>query len=261
VCVLVLCAVLAGCSEAGGGGPDPVPTTPAASASGAPAVTPGPTVPPSSTAAPAPTTAGPLSVAAQPTEYAGERGGTSYTVSLPTIAGPLAEAVNRRVKRSADDAIGEWTDEETDGGPSSFDVAAEVTVNDGRTVQVQLELSFYAEDAAHPTSGVSTVALRRADASPILLSQVFTSSRSALSVALTRASAVAKSEGRIDPAGSLTTDEADWADWQTTPEGITFSFDDYAAGDYASGLRQLDVPWSALRPWVRDDAWALLGPA
>jgi hypothetical protein len=180
------------------------------------------------------------------------RGTSTITTSLPVFAGPLAAEVNRRVQRSADDGIGPA---EAD---STIDVIGEVTVNNGRTVQVVLSYSFYAEGAAHPTDSVSTVVLRRADAHPILLTDVLSQTTPALTAALKYGTAFAKKEGSEDPALTLTNKVKDWADWQADAKGMSFYFDDYQAGSHAAGLRELDVPWSVLRSWVRDDAYALL---
>jgi len=92
----------------------------------------------------------------------------------------------------------------------------------------------------------------------VLLSEVFTDPSSALAAALRHASAVARTEGRDDPAGTLTTKLADWADWQAGLDGMSFFFDDYQAGSYAAGLREVAVPWPVLRTWVRPDIYALL---
>jgi hypothetical protein len=195
------------------------------------------------------------------TKSHGAYGRTSFDLTLPTFSGPLAESVNRRVRRSADEGVKEFSDDAPDDMGSDVQVEGTVTVNDGRTVQVALEFSYYAQGAAHPTDSVSTVVLRRADASPVLLADVLSSPSKALAAALRHASEVAAEDGRDDPAGSLTTRLKDWADWQADADGFTFRFDDYAAGSHAAGLRSVDVPWALVRQWVRDDAYALLGPA
>lgn len=71
---------------------------------------------------------------------------------------------------------------------------------------------------------------------------------------------MAAAQGQDDPSTFLTTKVSDWANWQSGPSGITFFFDDYAAGSHAAGLRSVEVPWALLRPYVRNDAYALLAP-
>jgi hypothetical protein len=172
------------------------------------------------------------------------------------FAGSLAAAVNRRVTRSVEDGLEEQGDEVD--VPTHVEVLSDVTVNDGSTVQVRLDFSFFSSGAAHPLDTVSTVVLRRADARPVLLSEVLTEPSSALAAALRHASTVARTDGRDDPAGALTTKLSDWADWQSGPDGMSFFFDDYQAGSHAAGMREVTVPWPVLRTWVRPDMYALL---
>lgn len=104
----------------------------------------------------------------------GQHGRITYRLTLPVFSGPEAGLVNARVRRSADQGVA------SSSGDTPADVAAEidatgvVTVNDGRTVQVRLPFLYNARGAAHPTDTVSTVALRRADAQPLLLTDVLT---------------------------------------------------------------------------------------
>jgi hypothetical protein len=182
-------------------------------------------------------------------------------MELPQVAGSLGPEVERRVRRSADEGVSRFATDAPDDVDSSVEVTAEVTRNDGRTVQMRLDFFFYAQDTPHPSNSVSTVVLRRADAAPVLLTDVLTDTTPALEAALRHATHVAAERGREDPAGSLSTGVEDWADWQAGPDGLTFLFDDYQAGSYVAGLREVDVPWSVVRPWVQDEAYELLGPA
>ena len=52
-------------------------------------------------------------------------------------------------------------------------------------------------------------------------------------------------EGRTVNTAGLAPRPANWANWQTTAEGMTFHFNDYQLGDY--GLRTYTVPWSRAR--------------
>jgi len=195
------------------------------------------------------------------TRVEGREGRTAWTMDLPEVAGLLGLEVERRVRRSADEEVSRFATDAPDDVDSSVEVTAQVTRNDGRTVQVQLNTFFYAGDTPHPSNSVSTVVLRRPDAAPVLLTDVLTDATPALEAALRHASRIAAEEGREDPAGSLSAVVEDWADWQAGPDGMTFLFDDYQAGSYVAGLRELDVPWLVVRPWVRDQAYELLGPA
>ena len=181
-------------------------------------------------------------------------------MDLPEVAGLLGPEVERRVRRSADEGVSRFATDAPNDVDSSVEVTAEVTRNDGRTVQVQLGFFFYAQGTPHPSNSVSTVVLRRADAAPVLLTDVLTDATPALEAVLRHASRIAAQDGREDPTGSLSSGAEDWADWQAGPDGLTFLFDDYQAGSYVAGLRELDVPWSIVRPWVRDEAYRLLGP-
>ena len=182
-------------------------------------------------------------------------------MDLPEVAGSLGPDVERRVRRSGDEGVSRFAAGAPDDVDSRVDLDAEVTRNDGRTIQVRLDLFFYAQGAAHPLNGVSTVVLRRADAVPVLLTDVLSDATPALEAALRHASRVAAQEGRQDPADSVSTGVENWADWQAGPDGLTFLFDDDQPRGHASDLRELDVPWVIVRPWVRDEAYALLGPA
>lgn len=195
------------------------------------------------------------------TSVEGRQGHTAWTMDLPKVAGSLGPEVERRVRRSADDGVSLFATDAPDDVDSRVEVTTEVARNDGRTVQVRLGFVFYAQGTPYPSNGVSTVVLRRADASPVLLTDVLTDARPALEAALRHASRVAAQEGRQDPADSLSTGVEDWADWQAGPDGLTFLFDDDQPRGHASDLREVNVPWSIVRPWVRDEAYELLGPA
>ncbi len=194
-------------------------------------------------------------------EVDGLQGRTAYRMQLPSFSGPFAEEVTKRVRRSGEDGVERFAQDAPTDVDSTVEVKGEVTTNDERTVQARLTFLYYAQGAAYPLDGVSTVVLRRSDARPVLLAEVFSTPSSALQAALRHASTVAVENGNDDPAKTLTTALRDWADWQAGPTGLTFSFDDGQAGSHAAGLRQVDVPWSILRPWVREDAYKLLGPA
>ena len=194
------------------------------------------------------------------TVVTGQHGQIAYQLTLPVFSGPETDLVNVRVRRSADEGLTASTRDVSADVVGNIDATGHVSVNDGRTVQVLLPFLYYAQGAAHPTDTVATVALRRADAQPVLLTDIFSDSTAALTVALQHASEVAAAQGQDNPASTLTTNVSDWSNWQSSPTGITFSFDDYAAGSHAAGLRSVEVPWTLLRPYVRDDAYRLLGP-
>ena len=241
----MLAALVAGCQD----GPR---TTTARTPSASPvtAVTPSPSASPTPSAAPA-------ALAYRTKESTEQRGQVKLTLSLPVFSGPLAQEVNRRVSRSVEDGIGR-TDDVTE--KTDIEVLGVVSTNDGRTVQVQLGFSFFEEGSAHPTDTSSTVVLTADTARPVLLTEVLSPLRPALAAALRHASEVTTAEGGEDPAQMLKPVLDDWADWQSGPKGMTFYFDDYQAGSHAGGIREADVPWTVLRPWVTPAAWALLGP-
>ncbi len=234
--------------------------SPSTSATGSARADQPPTPAPSSAVAPEPgASAAPLEVTR--TSVEGRQGRTAWSMDLPQVAGPLGPEVERRVRRSADEGVSRFATDAPDDVDSSVEVTAKVTRNDARTMQVQLDVFFYAQGTPHPSNSVSTVVLRRKDAAPVLLTDVLRDTTPALEAALRHASGTAAAEGREDPVGSLSTGVEDWADWQASPDGMTFLFDDYQAGSYVAGLREVDVPWSVVRPWVRDEAYRLLGPA
>ena len=257
----LLCLTASACSgnNADSVGVSPEPAAPSASAIGSAASEESGA---RTTAAPAPSdpalSAEPLEMTS--TRIDGRDGRTAWRMDLPEVAGPLGPEVERRVRRSADEGVSRFVIDAPDDVDSSVEVTAKATRNDGRTVQVQLDFFYYAQGAAHPLNGFSTVVLRRTDAAPVLLTDVFTEATPALEAALRYASRIAADEGRGDPAESLSTAVEDWADWHAGPDGMRFLFDDYQAGGYAAGLRELDVPWSIVRLWVRDEAFELLGP-
>ncbi len=204
------------------------------------------------------TVSGAQALGASKTVVRGKHGLTIFRLTLPVFSGPGADRVNARIRRSAYQGV------TGNGGASDVvsevDAAGVVTVNDDRTVQVRLPFVYYAQGAAHPTDSVSTVALQRVDGRPLLLPDVFSDLTHGLAVALRHATQVAAMQGQDDPSHLLTTKASDWANWQSGPTGMTFYFDDGAAGSHARGLRMIEVPWTLLRAYVRDDSYALLGP-
>ena len=187
----------------------------------------------------------------------GERESVYWDVAVPQFSGaPSAAAVNRHVRASAQDAINLGLHEGEGDAGYRRDVQgrATVTTSDRRTVQVELRWGDYLAGTAHPTDHVATTVVTTAEGRPLRLRDVLADEPSALRAIAKAIKPMAKPS---DPSG-LAPKEKNFAAWQTTRDGMRFSFQDYQLGGH--GLRSYTVPWRTIRPLLSDEGTGLLDP-
>ncbi|MEH3078823.1 MAG: hypothetical protein PGN11_19535 [Quadrisphaera sp.] len=182
--------------------------------------------------------------------YSGGDGGLTWQVWLPVFTSGPAEVVNRKVRASADYAVRAATD----AGALTITGEGEVVTNDGRTVQVRIGVAESADAA--PVEVVTTVALTADDATPVFLEQQLADPADAWGVLADEATAAAASQG-LTAARPLAAEAAEFADWQTSADGLELSFQH---GQFGAGAPVVVVPWSSVLPLLTPEGKALLAP-
>ena len=234
-----------------GAAPTPVAT---AGTPGAPTVGIPPVALPSSTAS---RSCGDRVLGARTVHLKGSRESVYWDLKIPEFSGAAAAtAVNRHVRASAQDAIDLGLKEGEDDAGYRRDVEgkASVTTSDRRTVQVELRWGDYLAGTAHPTDHVATTVVTTDAGKPVLLREVLADVPSGLRAI---ARAIKPMAEPSEPAG-LAPKEKNFAAWQTTRDGMRFSFQDYQLGGH--GLRSYTVPWRTMRPLLSDYGTGLLDP-
>ncbi|GAA0323449.1 hypothetical protein [Kineococcus aurantiacus] len=215
---------------------------------------------PPAPASPAATT--PTTLSWTDTHLTGSDGSLTWDVVVPRAAGaPIADELNRRVTASAQDVVDAARATVQAGDPPrTLTGQGTVTTDDGRTAQVLLEVVDSTEGTAHPTTTVASTVLDVQRARPLTLDLVFTDPPAAFTqlAPVVEDLAAAQGEPVTTPEG-LTPEEANWATWQSGPEGIAFSFQDYQLGGH--GVRRYVVPWEQVEPLLTAEARELLAPA
>jgi hypothetical protein len=199
---------------------------------------------------PSPTAVG-LGLAADE-RYTGGDGGLSWEVELPVFTTGPADAVNRKVRASADfgaRAAGE-------AGVLEVSGRSRVVTNDGRTVQVRIALGDAAAADPGAVVAVTTVALTADDASPVFLEQQLADPGTAWAELVQQAGAAAAADGFTNER-PLEATAAQFADWQTSESGLELSFQH---GEYGPGAPLVLVPWSVVEPLLTPEGQALLAP-
>ncbi len=168
--------------------------------------------------------------------------------------------MNHRVRTSAQHAVAKSAAQVRSGDAQrTLSGRSRVTTNDGRTVQVRFELTDYLRGTAHPSYYVRTVVVTVPDGRPVTLAGVFLDEQAALQALAPHVRAIAAEEGEgVSTPEGLAPEERNWAAWQTTEQGMAFSFGDYQLGGH--GLREYTVTWSTVRPLMSPAAYKLLGP-
>jgi hypothetical protein len=187
----------------------------------------------------------------------GSRGSVHWDLKVPELSGAAsASAVNRHVRASAQDAIDLGLREGRDDAGTRRDVEGEgkVTTSDRRTVQVELRWGDYLAGTAHPTDHVATTVVTTDTGRPLRLRDVLADEPSGLRVI---AKAIKPMARPSDPSG-LAPKAKNFAAWQTTRDGMRFTFGDYQLGGH--GLRSYTVPWRTMRPLLSDLGTGLLDP-
>ena len=265
-------ALLAGCALLPGGGPEAGPAAPtssaptvAASTGSSPSVSatpptggPGlpsisisgfPSQPPSLTPTPTATAsrAG-RGLAFTTTRIRGRAASASWDIAIPLFSGPpVAGEVNRRVRAAANDLVAQVRREARgdDGVKRTLTGTGEVGTNDGRTVQVMIQFADFLAGTARPASYVTTTVVDVRRARPVLLTQVIQNPADGLRFLGTEVTKAAKKKGEPVESKGLAPRVANYANWQSSPAGLTFYFPEYQLG--GAGIRAYTVPWSRAR--------------
>ena len=98
---------------------------------------------------------------------------------------------------------------------------------------------------ARPSLYVTTTAVDIRRARPVLLTQVIQNPPEGLRFLRTEVVKAAKQKGEPVDAAGLAPRVANWANWQSSPTGLTFHFGEYQLG--GAGIRSYTVPWPRAR--------------
>ena len=173
---------------------------------------------------------------------------------------PVADEANRRVRAAADDLISQVRREakQDRGVKRTLTGTGTVATNDGRTVQVTILFTDYLAGTARPALFVTTTVVDIGKARPVLLTQVIQNPTESLRFLRTEVVKAAKKKGEPVDAAGLAPRIANWANWQSSPAGLTFYFPEYQLG--GAGIRSYTVPWSRARLVLSDYGNRLLAP-
>ena len=226
---------------------DPV-GVPSVSVDAFPTPTPTPTPTPSPTPAPSPTETSASADGGLKVTRARIRGRAdraTWDVDIPVFSGPPAAAeANRRVRAAVGDLVAQVRKEarQDDGVERTMSGEGTVSTNDGRTVQVVIDYVDYLAGTARPASYVSTTVVDVRRSRPVLLTQAVQNPPEALRLFRTEVVKAARTRGEPTEAAGLTPRLTNWANWQSSSDGLTFWFDEYQLG--GAGIRSYTVPWS-----------------
>ncbi|WP_432520622.1 hypothetical protein [Kineococcus sp. SYSU DK006] len=191
----------------------------------------------------------------------GTAGSLSWDVVVPRFSGsPVAAEVNRRVLASAEDVLERARASVQDGDPPrTITGQGTVTTDDGRTVQVLLEVVDSTEGTAHPTTTLASTVVDVRSGRPVTLDLLFADPPAAFAhlAPVVEDLAAAQGDPVTVPEG-LAPEQGNWATWQSTPDGLAFSFQDFQLGGH--GTRTYVVPWSEAEDLLTNEARELLVP-
>lgn len=178
----------------------------------------------------------------------GSTGPVDYDVMIPQISGgdpAVVTEFNESMRAALDDQI-------RHPGDASYTLSTqqhEVTRIGDHVVAGLLVTSYNANPpGAHPTPLVATVVVNTDTAAPITLQDLFPDLQAGLNRLSEQAArllpgTVAGPE--FYPEG-IAPQEANFANWLPTPDGMEIHFDDYQVGPHAIGLVTITVPWENL---------------
>ena len=240
------------------------------------ACTPDPPPPPASAdtmAATAPT-AGQLVVT--DTTIARDDQAFRLSLTVPRASGPGADAVNTAYDTTVARIVGAATadaretaamnadlPEPPPGGPqSTLEGRTDVPMITARVFSARTTYSQYSAGAAHPTTSAFVVNVDRGTRRPIALADLFRDgvahldTLSARARADVRAQMTEKAGGTEIPEDMLRDGTApaavSFALFTLAADGLHLYFPAYAVAPYVFGDFETIVPWSALRPMLRD---------
>ena len=182
------------------------------------------------------------------TRIRGRASSASWDIAIPVFSGPaVAGEVNRRVRAAAKDLIAQVRREarQDDGVKRTLTGIGKVGTNDGRTVQVTIQFVDFLAGTARPALYVTTTVVDVGRARPVLLNQVIQNPSDGLRFLGTEVTRVARKKGDQVDAEGLAPRTANFANWQSSPAGLTFYFAEYQLG--GAGIRAYTVPWSRAR--------------
>ena len=116
----------------------------------------------------------------------------------------------------------------------------------------------YLEGTARPASYVTTTVIDVRRARPVLLTQIVQNPADGLRFLGTEVTRVARKKGESVDAEGLAPRVANYANWQSSPAGLTFHFPEYQLG--GAGIRSYTVPWSRVRLVLSAYGEKLLAP-
>jgi hypothetical protein len=263
-------ALLTGCALLPGGGPEaspagPTPSAPTVAASTPPAPSPsavpptgGPGLPSVSISgfpsqAPTPTATATATIGSKGlpftvTRIRGRAASASWDIAVPVFSGPaVAGEVNRRVRAAANDLVAQVRREsrQDDGVKRTLTGVGTVGTNDGRTVQVTIQFTNFLAGTARPALSVTTTVVDVRRSRPVLLNQIIQNPADGLRFLGKEVNRVARKQGDQVDAEGLAPRIANFANWQSSPAGLTFYFPEYQLG--GAGIRSYTVPWSRAR--------------
>jgi hypothetical protein len=191
----------------------------------------------------------------------------TWTLNVDTIGGgdtKVADAFNTAVKSAAQQQL-----DTAKPGPSdnpgltwNFETTPTISFTAGAVSEL-LEGVAYTQNAAHPSSWVSTVVIDSRSASPITLKDLFADEQKGLDRLSQQTRQLAPGvlgsgpTPMADAPGNAPT-EANFAHWLPTTQGIEIHFNDYQLGPH--GLVVVTVPWSAVDDLLAPGMTALRQP-
>ncbi|NAZ74017.1 hypothetical protein GTQ99_01040 [Kineococcus sp. T13] len=195
------------------------------------------------------------------TRLTGTAGSLTWDVVLPRFSGaPVAAEVNRRVLASAEDVLERArASVQTGDPPRTITGEGAVTTDDGRTVQVLLEVVDSTAGTAHPTTTLASTVVDVQRERPVTLDRLFADPPAALAHLgpVVEDLAAAQGDPVTVPEG-LAPEQANWATWQSVPDGLAFSYQDFQLGGH--GTRNYVVPWREAEDLLTNEARELLVP-
>jgi hypothetical protein len=200
-------------------------------------------------------------LAASQTRIRGRSSSASWDITIPVFSGSTAaNEANRRVRAAANDLIAKVRREaaEDRGAKRTLTGRGTVGTNDGRTVQVTIVFSDYLAGTAHPASYVTTTVVDVRRVRPVLLTQVIQNPPEGLRFLRTEVVKVAKAKGESVDSAGLAPKVPNWANWQSSPAGLTFLFGEYQLS--GTGIRSYTVPWPRARLVLSAYGARLLAP-
>lgn len=175
----------------------------------------------------------------------GVRGTATYDVKIPQIEGPDQEVVSE-----FNESIRTYVESQIDQeGTFTLTGTSQKVILGNEVVAGVVKMEFMSTNpmGAHPYGLVGTVVIRKSNAEPVMLEELFTD----FDAGLTRLAEVSdvlvrEKIGDATFASGLAPEAINYANWVPTATGIEIHFDDGQVGPHAAGMVTIEVPWSDL---------------